>query len=110
MGYDGKERRRLKRVVKRIPIRFEAGGLRGQGHIKNLTKEGLYVRSHLLPEPGTRIHIEIVGHDGSKVDVPGVVRWTTGQLHNARGAPGFGVMIEQRTPEFLGFFESLLLG
>ncbi len=52
MGYGGKERRRLKRVVKRIPIRFSAGGLRGQGHIKNLTKEGLYIRSHLLPEPG----------------------------------------------------------
>ncbi len=110
MGYDGKERRRLKRVVKRIPIRFEAGGLRGQGHIKNLTKEGLYIRSHLLPEPGTRIRIEIVGQDGSKVEIPAVVRWTTAQLREGGGAPGFGVMIEQRTPEFLGLFESLLLG
>ncbi len=110
MGYDGKERRRLKRMVKRIPIRFEADGLRGQGHIKNLTKEGLYIRSHLLPEPGTRIRIEIVSPDGSKVEIPGVVRWTTAQLREATGMPGFGVMIEQRTPEFLGFFESLLLG
>ena len=110
MGYGGKERRRLKRVVKRIPIRFAAGGLRGQGHIKNLTKEGLYVRSHLLPEPGTRIQIEIVSRDGSKVEISGVVRWTTGQLHDASGTPGFGVMLEQPTPEFLGFFESLLLG
>ena len=110
MGYDGKERRRLKRVVKRIPIRFEAGGLRGQGHIKNLTKEGLYVRSHLLPEPGTRIHIEIVSHDGSKVEIPAVVRWTTAQLREATGTPGFGVMIDQPTPEFLDFFESMLMG
>ena len=42
----GKERRKLKRVVKRIPIRFETGGLRGQGHIKNLSKEGA-----LHPQP-----------------------------------------------------------
>ncbi len=109
MGYDGKERRRLKRVVKRIPIRFEAGGLRGQGHIKNLTKEGLYIRSHLLPEPGTGICVEIVSHDGSKVEIRAVVRWTTAQLRDASGTPGFGVMIEQPTPEFLEFFELLLL-
>lgn len=110
MGPDGKERRRLKRVVKRVPIRFEAGGLRGQGHIKNMTKEGLFIRSHLLPEPETRVRIEISTKDGSKVEVDGQVRWTTAQLGDVSAPPGFGVMITARTPEFLELFESLLVG
>ena len=67
-------------------------------------------RSHLLPEPGTSICVEVVSHDGSKVEIRAVVRWTTAQLREGGGAPGFGVMIEQRTPEFLGLYESLLLG
>ena len=37
-GRGGIERRKLKRTVTRVPASFEAGTLRGKGHVKNVSK------------------------------------------------------------------------
>lgn len=108
MGSGGRERRRLKRIVKRIPIRFDAGGLRGQGHIKNLSKEGLFIRSHLLPQPGEAVRITFDTPDGRKVEIEASVRWTTAQLADSGSPPGFGVYIESPGPEWREFYAALL--
>lgn len=109
LPHGGKERRKLKRVVKRIPIRFETGGLRGQGHIKNLSREGLFIRSHLLPAPGDMVCVVFGAPNGQKVEIIGTVRWTTAQLQNSDAPPGFGVRIDQPGPDFREFYESILL-
>ena len=54
---NGIERRRLRRVMKRIPAAFEAGRLRGKGHIKNISKEGLFLRTNALPEAGASVRV-----------------------------------------------------
>ncbi len=104
------ERRRLKRAVKRIPARYQCEGMIGKGHIKNVTKEGLFLRTDRLPSPGSRIRVIFEPKDGPKVEVSGTVRWTTGQLPpSADSPPGFGMQIENVTDEFLEFFEQILL-
>lgn len=104
------ERRRLKRTVKSIPARFQCEGRTQRGHITNITKEGLFLRTSSLPPPGASIRVIFETQDGSKIEVAGSVRWTTGQLPaSCETGPGFGMRIENVTQEFLEFFEQMLL-
>ena len=97
-------------MVSRIPARFQSGSVVGQGHIKNVCREGLFLRTGDLPEPGQAVSISFETETGSKVEVEGVVRWTTDQLPNAEDVPrGFGIQISAPSPSFLEFFEHLLL-
>ena len=105
------ERRRLRRILKRIPAAFEAGSLRGKGHVKNVSKEGLFVRSSVLPPVGNDVRVIFHDRNGSKIQVHGTVRWTTDQLPtSAKAKPGFGVYIPRGNEEFDEFFEQILLG
>ena len=107
----GIERRRLRRVMKRIPAAFEAGKLRGKGYIKNVSKEGLFVRTSILPATGSPVRIVFHDRNGSKVEVRGTVRWTTQQLPpDEKAKPGFGIYIEPGNDEFKEFFETILTG
>jgi PilZ domain-containing protein len=105
------ERRKLRRILKRIPASYEAGKMRGKGHIKNVSKEGLFVRSSALPPIGAEVRIVFPDRNGTKIEVRGVVRWTTNQLPPAEKAkPGFGVYIARGNDTFDDFFEQILLG
>jgi hypothetical protein len=104
----GRERRKLKRVIKRIPIRFETGSLHGQGHIRNLSKQGMFIRSHLLPPAGEQVRILFVSPDGTKLELIATVRWTTAQLDSDDAQPGFGISIEDPGRDFLVFYQSIL--
>ena len=107
----GIERRRLRRVMKRIPAAFESGKLRGKGHVKNVSKEGLFVRTKVLPPAGAPVRIVFHDRHGSKIEVRGTVRWTTAQLPpEEKAAPGFGVYIPTGNDEFYEFFEQILTG
>ena len=104
------ERRRLKRVVRRISACFQCDGVIGKGHIKNVTQEGLFLRTDHLPPPGSQIRLVFGPEGGPRVEVSGTVRWTTAQLPpGANTSPGFGMRIENVTEEFLEFFENILL-
>lgn len=110
MSRSGIERRRLKRFAKRVPVYFQCGVFRGAGRIKNISKEGLFVRSAVLPEPGDRVRIMLESSDGSKLEFRGEVRWTTAQLPPGPTVqPGFGVLIEDVEFGYLEFFEDMLL-
>ena len=111
VGAEGRERRKLKRVMRRIPVRFSTASARAGGHIKNLSKEGLFVRSNVLPMRGDPIEISFETQDGRKIEVSGEVRWTTAQMDDHEAAqPGFGVLLHDPGSEYLDFFEGVLLG
>ncbi len=105
----GVERRRLKRAVSRIPVQFVAESIHGTGHIKNLNQEGLLIRTGVLPDPGDTVHLNFMSPEGRKVEVEGIVRWTTAQMDETVPA-GFGVKLVRVDEEYLRFFESILLG
>jgi hypothetical protein len=103
------ERRTLHRVVKRIPVTFESGSLRGKGHIKNVSKKGLFLRSSVLPPVGSAVSLRFADRKGKPVEVRGKVRWTTQQLASGeRAQPGFGVLVARDDPAFTEFFEQIL--
>jgi len=105
------ERRKLRRILKRIPASFEAGQVRGKGHIKNVSKEGLFVRTSVLPPVGEDVRVIFPDRTGSKIEVHGTVRWTTQQLAKEQKAkPGFGVHIPRGNEAFDEFFAQILLG
>jgi Tfp pilus assembly protein PilZ len=105
------ERRKLRRILKRIPAAFEAGSLRGKGHIKNVSKEGLFVRTAVLPAMGDDVRVIFHDRNGTKIEVHGTVRWTTAQLpRDQKPKPGFGVHVPRGNEDFDEFFEQILLG
>ena len=105
------ERRKLKRYVRRIEARFHSGRLRATGHVGNLSKQGLFIRTESLPQAGAPVDLTIETPSGAKVEISGRVRWTTDQLKASGETPtGFGVIIEGHPPGYMDFFESLLLG
>ena len=103
------EKRRLKRTVRRIPVTFVSGATHGNGHIKNLNQEGLFLRTDTLPASGDLVSVVLFVPDGSKIEVFGTVRWTTAQLAVSEDVrPGFGMHIDQRNDAYLQFYEQLL--
>src|SRR5262245_3941883 len=103
------ERRKLRRILKRIPAAFEAGRMRGKGHIKNVSKEGLFLRTNVLPPVGEDVRVIFHDRNGSKIEVRGTVRWTTAQLpKDEKAKPGFGVHIPRGNEDFDDFFGQIL--
>jgi hypothetical protein len=103
------DKRCLNRTVTRIPAVFAGGTTHGNGHIKNLSLEGLFLRTDTLPVTGDVVNVIFFIPDGNKIEVSGMVRWTTAELDPAKEAkPGFGMRIGQPSEEYLGFFEELL--
>ena len=108
----GRDRRKLKRMVKRIPAAFEGGDMRGRGHIKNVSKGGLFLRTDVLPPRGTQVRVLFHNRDGSKIEVRGTVTWNTSELdaEDQRATrPGFGMYFDATGSDFREFHEQLML-
>jgi hypothetical protein len=106
----GRERRRLKRYVRRIPARFQSDTISGEGHVKNVSKEGLFLCSDSMPEPQATLTMTIEREGEAKIEVTGQIRWTTEQSpERAPGVSGFGVQIPADCKPWREFFEQLLL-
>jgi uncharacterized protein (TIGR02266 family) len=107
----GKDRRKLKRLVKRIPAAFECAELRGRGYIKNVSKGGLFLRTDALPAAGTAVRVLFHNRDGTKVEVSGTVAWNTSQLDRKHDEvrPGFGIFFDSSEDAYREFFEQLML-
>ncbi len=105
------EKRRLRRSVTRIRATFVAGDTTGNGHIKNMSPEGLFLRTDTLPDRGDPVCVIFNLPDGSKVEVGDTVRWSTAQLARSEEAKaGFGMLIDQQNDLYLQFYEELLTG
>ncbi len=105
-----RERRQLRRILKRIPAFFQSEGVAGHGHVKNISKEGLFLRVNDLPEPGMTVRVILEPENRRKIEVDGQVMWTTAQLPaEAKAAPGFGMHFDHLSDEFAELFETILL-
>jgi len=99
----------LRRAIPSIRAAFEAGELRGVGHVKNISKGGIFLRSEILPQPGHEVRVLFHDRAGNKIELHGTVRWTTAQLGvGADARPGFGVQFSQVDGAFREFYEELL--
>ena len=103
----GIERRKHARLAKRLSVLCECEGTYWQGHIKNVSKSGVFVRSTMLPEPGSEVRLKFETLDGLKVDETGRVCWTTAGLPKEEAASGFGALIDSPGREYREFFAEL---
>ena len=107
-----KERRAIgrlpvKKLMRPISARFEAGSRVGQGQVSNLAPAGLFVATEDLPEPEERVYVSFTGPSGVRIEVEGTVRWTTAERPSE--PPGFGMQIDDPPAEYAEFFEWVLM-
>ena len=107
MGEAGKSKRRYRRVARRLSALICVGGEYANGHVKNLSKMGLFVRSSMAPPPGVAVSIRFETITGQKIEVSGTVRWNNGGLVTDPAARGFGVRLDEPSNEYLAFFAAL---
>ena len=78
-----------------------AEGAEGLGHLKNVSRSGICVRSDDLPRPGVAIALQFeLPTTGALVDLRGEVRWSSDQLGPAGFQSGFGVHVHGPPPQF----------
>ncbi|MFI5314878.1 MAG: PilZ domain-containing protein [Myxococcota bacterium] len=103
MNASARARRRV--LTSRIPIRFVAEGAEGVGHLKNVSRAGLFVRSSDLPRPESTISLQFeTPGTGGSINLRGEVRWTTDGQGSVDPSPGFGVQLHETPREFSDFF------
>jgi hypothetical protein len=102
-----KAQRRHKRVAKKISALIHAGESYGQGSIKNLSREGMFLRSRLMPDPGADVRVRFETISGEKIEVTGIVRWSTAGFPEKDVPRGFGMRIDAPTKEYIEFFKAL---
>ena len=82
-----------------------AEGAEGIGHLKNVSRAGLLVRSSDLPRPECAISIAFENPEsGASINLRGEVRWTTDGQGSRDPSPAFGVQIHEPPREFTEFF------
>ncbi|HTO55318.1 MAG TPA: PilZ domain-containing protein [Myxococcota bacterium] len=98
---------RERRIVEGISSVWSTGKLHGEGWIQNLSREGLFVRSERLPEPGDPIAL-VCYFEREKLELRGEVRWTS-PVAGGTGLPrGFGVHLPLPGRAFLELYRRLL--
>ncbi|HTO55444.1 MAG TPA: PilZ domain-containing protein [Myxococcota bacterium] len=103
MNASARARRRV--LTSRIPIRFLAEGVEGVGHLKNVSRAGLLVRSSDLPRPECPISLAFEHPDsGASITLRGEVRWTTDGQGSGDASPAFGVQLHEPPRAFTDFF------
>jgi Tfp pilus assembly protein PilZ len=82
------------RIQTALQTRFEAGPVRASGEIGNVGPGGLFVGTPSIPETGEKVELCFEEPGGQRVDVAGVVWWTTDCQEVPGGQPpGFGVRL-----------------
>ena len=79
-------------------------GAEGVGHLKNISRAGVFVRSSDLPRPGSLLVLQFESPTGRLVSLRGEVRWNTRGMAVAEEKAGFGVLLSEPPPEYREFF------
>ncbi len=90
--------------IRRIQVRFVAEGAEGLGHLKNISKAGVFIRSEEVPRSGASLAIQFDAPDGTLINLRGEVRWRTLDLMNPNVPPGFGVQLHEPSQPYREFF------
>ena len=92
----------------RLRSHFQIGEARGEGHISDLSSEGLFVHSPLLPEDGAIASIAFQTPEGHEITVQGRVRWSTRDTGAITGfRSGFGVRLSRFGTDYSAFLNAL---
>ncbi len=104
------ESRVLSRRTPRINVTFETEQVRGKGYLKSISHKGLFLRSSTVLAVDDEVRLTFRDRKGVKVEVRGIVGWTTEQLSSGEEPkPGFGVFVAlEQNQAFVEFVEQML--
>jgi hypothetical protein len=91
------------RLVQLVRAEFVTETSRGDGRVQDLSSDGFFVRSPLLPPDGVRVAVVLVSPSGRKIAVEGTVRWNTASLTDRGERSGFGVRLTRFGDDYLHF-------
>lgn len=90
------EKRIIKRVRRRLSLRFGHDKPVRMAFTEDVTDDGMFIKTTNLYRPGTRIAIELILPDETKVNLTGFVRWSKkvppNMIHLVKKA-GMGIKI-----------------
>jgi Tfp pilus assembly protein PilZ len=90
------EKRIIKRVRRRLSLRFGLDKPVRMAFTEDVTEHGLFIKTTNLYQPGTRMLIELILPDEVRVNLIGMVRWSKkvppNMIHLVKKA-GMGVKI-----------------
>ncbi len=91
-----------------VPAWFTLRGARGEGKISDLSFEGLFVHSPMLPREGEEIAVSFQVPGADEITVHGAVRWNTSTADPSVGLrSGFGVRLSRFGVDYSAFLNSL---
>jgi Tfp pilus assembly protein PilZ len=91
-----------------IQTDFVAGELKARGKIRNLCAGGLFVRTPVVPEQGESVSLRFRAPTGARVDVAGLVWWTTVERGLKDCHRGFGVRVLDASDDYQALIKMLL--
>jgi hypothetical protein len=115
MGILKQEKRRQKRFVKRCSVEFQSGGETYRGFSRNLSLDGLFLKSRKPLAPDTIIEMVVDLPDGSTAKLRGRVKRALRNPHSGTleraGIPskdGMGIEIIEQDSNYVKFITSFL--
>jgi Tfp pilus assembly protein PilZ len=79
----------------------------GEGHLANVSEEGLFVRTDEAPKIGEHVRIELCSSGAARIVLEGEVRWTS--VERQRVQAGFGVRLESPPQAYLRWLRETVL-
>ncbi len=105
-AYQGRSVRRV--LKERVQVRFETPSSSGTGHLKNVSREGLFVTTEAPPAAGDPALVVFQDLADRWIELSGVVSWTRDESESSAAAlPGFGMKIASPSDAYLEFFKEL---
>ena len=91
-----------------ILVGFVAGATAGRGVVGDVSSDGVFIQTRVLPPPGTRIHVTLREPGNRPIDVEGEVHWSVERAVQAGdNATGFGVALRRYPAEYLVLVERI---
>lgn len=104
MEQTGRARTRVE--IAQIAVRFVAEGSESTGILRDVSRQGVYIRAGQIPRPGAVIAVQFEDPEGGLIDARGEVRWNV----NPQGdqPSGFGVIVYEPSRRFREFVDRAL--
>ncbi|MBI5026073.1 MAG: PilZ domain-containing protein [Nitrospirae bacterium] len=97
--------RGAKRVIKRLEIKFYAGGASYTGITSNLSESGLFIRTFRGVVPGSILDMELMLPDGNVLKLSGkVIRTVKTQFRSEKN--GMGIKLIGHPDQYLEFLKT----
>jgi hypothetical protein len=95
-------------LLQLINALFVCDQARGEGRVHDISREGFFIRSPMLPRDGAAIAVMLEPPSGRKIAVRGIVRWNTAALRDRSETSGFGVKLQSFDDDYGHFVDGAL--